>query len=100
MRQKSDLMFKLPVISPISPPAWKIDGWSKTKSAVPLAPVLLLLSRTSGIVGSSMPFTNSRRAALHRKRARLARSEGCVAASDRGWTDRVLCIPMIVYEDE
>ncbi len=52
-----------PVMSPISPLAWKMVGFSNTKSALPLAPVRDLLSRTSGIVGSAMPLMNWRLAA-------------------------------------
>jgi len=52
-----------PVISPISPEAWNIDGFSNTKSADPDAPVRDLLNLTSGIVGSSMPLMNCREAA-------------------------------------
>ena len=54
-----------PVISPISPDAWKIDGFSNTNKAEPDAPVRDLLNLTSGIVGSSIPLMNCRDAASH-----------------------------------
>jgi len=52
-------------MSPSSPLASKIEGFSKTKVAVPLAPSLLRVSLTSGMVGSSMPRMNSMRLAAH-----------------------------------
>jgi hypothetical protein len=55
----------LPVISPSSLEAWKMEGLSKTKSAWPEVPVLARLRATSGTVGSSTPLMNCIEAASH-----------------------------------
>ena len=51
-----------------------MDGWSKTKVAVPEEPSLLRVSFTSGTLGSSTPFTNCNEAA---SQMRLLRSCRC-----------------------
>lgn len=57
-RTPSSSIMKKPVISPTSPDESKTEGCSKLNIAIPLVPSFDLVSFTSGIVCSSVPWMN------------------------------------------